>query len=83
DGSLHDYLNKNFKLIRWNQKLDILYTAIKGLSEIHEENLMHKDFHAGNIIIHEEKLMHKDFHAGNIIIPRKVSFIADFGLCKN
>ncbi|CAG8738982.1 17085_t:CDS:2, partial [Dentiscutata heterogama] len=27
DGSLHDYLYKNFKLLRWEQKLEILYTA--------------------------------------------------------
>ncbi|RIB07667.1 kinase-like domain-containing protein [Gigaspora rosea] len=51
DGGLHEYLDKNFRLLTWEQKLDILYTAIKGLSKIHKAKLIHKDFHAGNIII--------------------------------
>ncbi|RIB26171.1 kinase-like domain-containing protein [Gigaspora rosea] len=61
DGSLHDYLYKNFKRIKWEQKLDILYFAIKGLSEIHEAELMHKDFHSGNIIISEGVSYISDF----------------------
>ncbi|CAG8648812.1 19425_t:CDS:2, partial [Cetraspora pellucida] len=31
DGSLRNYLDKNFKLIKWKQKLDLLYTAVKEL----------------------------------------------------
>ncbi|CAG8696242.1 7404_t:CDS:2, partial [Gigaspora rosea] len=40
DGSLRNYLDKNFNLLKWSQKLDLLYTAIKGLFEIHEKKLL-------------------------------------------
>lgn len=61
DGGLHEYLDKNFYLLTWEQKLDILYTAIKGLSKIHKAKLIHKDFHAGNIIIENNVSYIADF----------------------
>ncbi|GBC09946.1 hypothetical protein RclHR1_09220002 [Rhizophagus clarus] len=34
----------------WEQKLFMLYKIIKGLNDIHKENLIHHDFHDGNIL---------------------------------
>jgi serine/threonine protein kinase len=34
----------------WNQKLFLLYKIIGGLYSIHKENLIHYDFHDGNIL---------------------------------
>ncbi|EXX54397.1 Kic1p [Rhizophagus irregularis DAOM 197198w] len=53
----------------WNQKLFMLYEIISGLSKIHGENLIHCDFHDGNILNHNEK--NKD----------KI-YISDLGLCQ-
>ncbi|RIB26447.1 kinase-like domain-containing protein [Gigaspora rosea] len=61
DGSLRNYLDKNFNLLKWSQKLDLLYTAIKGLFEIHEKKLVHHDFHSGNIIVSGEESYIADF----------------------
>ncbi|CAG8648803.1 19424_t:CDS:2 [Cetraspora pellucida] len=61
DGSLRKYLDKNFRLLKWRQKLNILYTAIKGLLDIHKADLMHKDFHSGNIIISDNFSYIADF----------------------
>ncbi|POG66258.1 kinase-like domain-containing protein, partial [Rhizophagus irregularis DAOM 181602=DAOM 197198] len=36
----------------WNQKLYMLYEIISGLSKIHKKNLIHCDFHDGNILNH-------------------------------
>ncbi|CAG8726552.1 16142_t:CDS:2, partial [Acaulospora morrowiae] len=49
DGSLRNYLSKNFLSLTWTQKLEILCTAAKGLRDIHEAKLIHKDLHPGNI----------------------------------
>ncbi|RGB39444.1 kinase-like domain-containing protein [Rhizophagus diaphanus] len=38
----------------WNQRLYILYEIISGLTKIHEENLIHCDFHDGNILSHND-----------------------------
>ena len=34
----------------WNQKLYMLYKIISGLDFIHKQNLIHCDFHDGNIL---------------------------------
>ncbi|POG65393.1 kinase-like domain-containing protein [Rhizophagus irregularis DAOM 181602=DAOM 197198] len=49
----------------------MLYQNVSGLSKIHEQNLIHCDFHDGNILIHRDKKDKED----------KV-YICDFGLCQ-
>ncbi|CAB4432717.1 unnamed protein product [Rhizophagus irregularis] len=67
-GNLRENLTRIVKNI-WNQKLYMLYEIISGLSKIHEENLIHCDFHDGNILNHNDE--NKD----------KI-YISDLGLCQ-
>ncbi|GES96370.1 kinase-like domain-containing protein [Rhizophagus clarus] len=53
-GNLHDYLQKNFKDVTWNNKLYILWQISAGLHTIHEVNFIHRDFHSGNILLESE-----------------------------
>ncbi|PKY18614.1 kinase-like protein [Rhizophagus irregularis] len=65
-------LRENLKRIvenNWNQKLYMLCEIISGLSKIHGKNLIHCDFHDGNILNHNYK--NKD----------KI-YISDLGLCQ-
>ncbi|EXX55836.1 kinase-like domain-containing protein [Rhizophagus irregularis DAOM 181602=DAOM 197198] len=39
----------------WNQKLYMLYEIISGLNDMHEHNIIHCDFHDGNILNHNNK----------------------------
>src|SRR5690242_6725569 len=50
DGDLHDYLAKEFKNLKWKNKIGILLDIINGLKEIHEQSVIHHDLHSGNII---------------------------------
>ncbi|GBB88836.1 hypothetical protein RclHR1_15450001 [Rhizophagus clarus] len=50
----------------WNQRLFMLYGIISALNEIHEQNLIHCDFHDGNILNHDKDQV----------------FISDLGLCR-
>src|SRR6266513_3660101 len=50
DGSLTDYITKQFKNLKWKDKIEILYSIISGLNIIHQEKLVHHDFHSGNIL---------------------------------
>src|SRR5947209_10770967 len=47
DGSLGDYITENFKNLEWEDKIEILYRIISGLNNIHQEKLVHHDFHSG------------------------------------
>ena len=50
NGSLRNYITENFKRLKWNDKIEILYRIISGLNIIHQEQLVHHDFHNGNIL---------------------------------
>jgi len=50
DGSLQNYLTKDFKFLEWKDKIIILYNIIKGLKDIHENKIIHHDLHSGNIL---------------------------------
>ena len=65
DGSLQNYLTKDFKNLKWENKIEILYYIINGLKNIHDKEIIHHDLHSGNIL--QEK--------GNMY-----SYIADLGL---
>ena len=54
DGSLQNYLTKDFKNLKWRKiKIEILYYIIKGLNDIHENEIIHHAFHSGNILQRE------------------------------
>ncbi|RHZ85814.1 hypothetical protein Glove_60g106 [Diversispora epigaea] len=65
DGNLREYLKINN--INWNQKLYNLYGLSLRLMNIHELDIVHQDFHPGNIL---------SSHFKNDIM------ISDFGLSK-
>ncbi|RIB13306.1 kinase-like domain-containing protein [Gigaspora rosea] len=48
-GSLRDQL-KEISTSTWDKKLNCLYEVSCGLVNIHEMNIVHQDFHSGNIL---------------------------------
>jgi len=53
-GSLKDYITKNFYNIKWNEKLRMLNHIIRGLDHLHNQKIIHRDFHSGNILYENE-----------------------------
>ncbi|MCE8163182.1 MAG: serine/threonine-protein kinase [Candidatus Moeniiplasma glomeromycotorum] len=54
-GDLREYLQKNYNNLRFEDKLNKLLSISQGLVSIHNQELVHKDFHSGNILSNEEK----------------------------
>ncbi|RHZ85126.1 hypothetical protein Glove_71g181 [Diversispora epigaea] len=50
DGNLREYLKINFNNINWKQKLYNLWDLSYRLIYIHELDIVHQDFHPGNIL---------------------------------
>ncbi|RHZ64791.1 hypothetical protein Glove_320g37 [Diversispora epigaea] len=50
DGNLREYLKINFNNINWLQKLDSLWNLSYNLMNIHKLDIVHQDFHPGNIL---------------------------------
>ena len=53
-SKLKDYITKNFYNIKWNEKLNILNHIMEGLSHLHNQKIIHRDFHSGNILYENE-----------------------------
>ncbi|GBB88955.1 hypothetical protein RclHR1_15580002 [Rhizophagus clarus] len=45
EGSLRNYLNKNYRKLDWKDKFSFLCSIIEGLRTIHENDLIHRDLH--------------------------------------
>src|ERR1051325_3506349 len=54
NGSLRQHLNNSFNSLDWSEKLYNLYRIALGLSKIHNEGLIHQDFHGVNILCDEK-----------------------------
>lgn len=50
DGNLRDYLDNKYRGLDFKIKLSKLVNISEGLNSIHSKNLVHQDFHAGNIL---------------------------------
>ncbi|RHZ78847.1 hypothetical protein Glove_155g43 [Diversispora epigaea] len=64
-GNLRNYLNNNFD---WNDKLYFLKSLANDFSRIHKLDIVHCDFHPGNILKYS--------------LESKCIYISDFGLSK-
>ncbi|RIA85965.1 kinase-like domain-containing protein [Glomus cerebriforme] len=54
-GDLTHYITNNFFNLCWYSKKCLLTYIAKGLDEIHTANIIHKDYHSGNIFIDSEE----------------------------
>ncbi|GBC27206.2 kinase-like domain-containing protein [Rhizophagus irregularis DAOM 181602=DAOM 197198] len=53
-GDLIHYITKDFYNISWETKLERLGGIAYGLAQIHKLNIIHRDFHSGNILFNRE-----------------------------
>src|SRR5215213_2388017 len=65
-GNLRHHLNNSFNSMDWVEKLNTLYDITNGLKDIHDNGLIHRDFHCGNILSSHNNC----------------TCIADLGLCR-
>ena len=69
-GNFHCQLNRNYIRVHWQIKLIALFSIIRGLEIIHQKQMVHRDFHTGNLLVDQE----------NLGLYNEI-FISDMGLC--
>jgi serine/threonine protein kinase len=52
--SFHEYVIARSTRISWSKKLEILYDIALGLTVLHNKNIVHRNFHPGNIFINSK-----------------------------
>src|SRR3954464_15766298 len=50
NGSLRNYLDTSYNKLNWSDKINYLHSMVCGLGYIHENKLIHRDLHIGNIL---------------------------------
>ncbi|GES79307.1 kinase-like domain-containing protein [Rhizophagus clarus] len=50
NGSLRKFLDTSYNKLSWVDKIGYLYDIAKGLESIHNNDLIHRDLHTGNIL---------------------------------
>ena len=53
-GDLINYITKDFYSVSWKKKLENLRMIIDGLYELHFAEIVHRDFHSGNIFFDKD-----------------------------
>ncbi|POG72945.1 kinase-like domain-containing protein [Rhizophagus irregularis DAOM 181602=DAOM 197198] len=49
-GNLYNLVNKHYKKFDWTYNIEALTSIITGLKEIHDNQMVHRDLHTGNIL---------------------------------
>ena len=66
------YITSNFFNIDWNEKLTILNDIVTGLKNMHDANIIHKDYHSGNIFIKGYQAIIGDLGISKSAIDEKI-----------
>ncbi|CAB4437464.1 unnamed protein product [Rhizophagus irregularis] len=82
-GNLRNYLKENFSKLTWDDKYLMAYQLACAVSCLHNEKIIHRDLHSGNILVHKNTIKLADFegHRETVVSDTPEDYIKIYTKC--